>query len=65
MEIPDASPRGWAFISPGRDGSGLPEEEVQEPAEVRLRDSRKLLGQADWETRGPRRAEAWPEARQS
>ncbi|XP_059795425.1 putative serine protease 45 isoform X1 [Balaenoptera ricei] len=65
LEIPDASPRGWAFISPGRGGSGLPEEEVQEPAEVRLRDSRKLLGQADWETRGPRRAEAWPEARQS
>lgn len=58
MEIPDASPRGGAFISLGRDRSGLPEKEVQKPAEVRLRDSRKLL-------RAPRRAEAWPEARQS
>lgn len=65
MQLPDARPRGWAFISPGRDGSGLPEKEVQKLAEVRLRDSRKLLGQTAWERRPPRRAEAWPEARQS
>ena len=49
MEIPDASPRGWASISPGRDGSGMPEE-VQKLDEVRLRDSRKLLGQTAWES---------------
>lgn len=42
LETPEASPRDWAFISPGRDGSGLSDKEVQEPAEVRLRDSKKL-----------------------